>query len=189
MKKIVIVTKNMTYSDNKEQCCEWDQPCKVPGSSAKQVKVWAHEKKTFVKSFFCRICAKFWTSQKVSLQHSLAKWPMFVLLVFKSRQGGTCTRSVVGMGILNHILILWIELLLFSGIWFFYLEFSDMVIILATTIKKKSNYFLFLPKFLYHKVRVLAPFKRMTEFKIKIKKEIVLSLSRGWIKTIGENPH
>lgn len=120
MKKIVIVTKNMTYSDNKEQCCEWDQPCKVPGSSAKQVKVWAHEKKkTFVKSFFCRICAKFWTSQKVSLQHSLAKWPMFVLLVFKSRQGGTCTRSVVGMGILNHILILWIELLLFSGIWFF----------------------------------------------------------------------
>lgn len=147
------------------------------------------KKKTFVKSFFCRICAKFWTSQKVSLQHSLAKWPMFVLLVFKSRQGGTCTRSVVGMGILNHILILWIELLLFSGIWFFYLEFSDMVIILATTIKKKSNYFLFLPKFLYHKVRVLAPFKRMTEFKIKIKKEIVLSLSRGWIKTIGENPH
>lgn len=142
MKKIVIVTKNMTYSDNKEQCCEWDQPCKVPGSSAKQVKVWAHEKKkTFVKSFFCRICAKFWTSQKVSLQHSLAKWPMFVLLVFKSRQGGTCTRSVVGMGILNHILILWIELLLFSGIWFFYLEFSDMVIILATTIKKKIKLF------------------------------------------------
>lgn len=98
-------------------------------------------KKTFVKSFFCRICAKFWTSQKVSLQHSLAKWPMFVLLVFKSRQGGTCTRSVVGMGILNHILILWIELLLFSGIWFFYLEFSDMVIILATTIKKKIKLF------------------------------------------------
>lgn len=141
MKKIVIVTKNMTYSDNKEQCCEWDQPCKVPGSSAKQVEVWAHEKKTFVKSFFCRICAKFWTSQKVSLQHSLAKWPMFVLLVFKSRQGGTCTRSVVGMGILNHILILWIELLLFSGIWFFYLEFSDMVIILATTIWKKIKLF------------------------------------------------
>lgn len=141
MKKIVIVTKNMTYSDNKEQCCEWDQPCKVPGSSAKQVEVWAHEKKTFVKSFFCRICAKFWTSQKVSLQHSLAKWPMFVLLVFKSRQGGTCTRSVVGMGILNHILILWIELLLFSGIWFFYLEFSDMVLILATTILKKIKLF------------------------------------------------
>lgn len=99
------------------------------------------KKKTFVKSFFCRICAKFWTSQKVSLQHSLAKWPMFVLLVFKSRQGGTCTRSVVGMGILNHILILWIELLLFSGIWSFYLEFSDMVIILATTIWKKIKLF------------------------------------------------
>lgn len=158
MKKIVIVTKNMTYSDNKEQCCEWDQPCKVPGSSAKQVEVWAHEKKTFVKSFFCRICAKFWTSQKVSLQHSLAKWPMFVLLVFKSRQGGTCTRSVVGMGILNHILILWIELLLFSGIWFFYLEFSDMVIILATTIKKKSNYFLFLPKFFISQGPGACPF-------------------------------
>lgn len=52
MKKIVIVTKNMTYSDNKEQCCEWDQPCKVPGSSAKQVKVWAHEKKNICEIIF-----------------------------------------------------------------------------------------------------------------------------------------